>query len=224
MNEIAVNALVQVHLLTGDDSVAIGGDAGARALVKEVRAGKLVLTAADEPDCLKSTLTAGTRILLHTPDSTGVNVYQAIVTAALTQVPPAYVVRTLTCGERVDRRAAVRVPMNDKEVRLTQTDGRIWLPAKLRDLSETGACLITTDKFDIGERLSLELEFSPQTVPKAVVRRCCTEKGDPNKVMGIEFLDNRGSLREQIRSIIARRQWELEKQAQADAQASAGGD
>ena len=224
MSEIAVNDLVQVSVLTGDDSAAVASDAVAsqRALVKELRAGKLVLTAVDEPGCLKSTLTVGSRILLHTPDSTGVNVYKAIVTAALTQVPPAYVVRTLTPAERIDRRAAVRVPMNDIEVRLTQTDGRIWLPAKLRDLSETGACLMTTDKFDIGERLMLELEFSPQTVPKAVVRRCCTEKGEAANVVGIEFLDNRGSLREQIKSIVTRRQWELEKQSQADAQASAG--
>ena len=99
MSEIAVNDLVQISVLTGDDSAA-GSDAVAsqRALVKELRAGKLVLTAVDEPDCLKSTLTVGTRILLHTPDSAGVNVYKAIVTAALMQVPPAYVCQNPYAG------------------------------------------------------------------------------------------------------------------------------
>ena len=192
LRQVKINDRVAIRIKAGGDFASIKDDAGTlyTAVINELRNDKVVLTTTDQTDGFLSSCKVGTKTLLQKPGSSGVTICRAFITAVLSHVPPIIVLRPLTPAEKIQRRASVRVPMGDAEIRYSQPDSQIWRAAILRDLSKSGACLITHNKPALGETLVVELYFDGQMIYlNGVVRRCRAEK--TNYAVGLEFVDNR---------------------------------
>ncbi len=156
----------------------------------------------------------GAMILVEKPDGGSILMRRAVVTAVGMEAPPRIVIRTLTAGEQVQRRAFLRVPV-DIEVRYQAAGGSNWLPARLRDLSEAGACCLVRERQEPGDSLTLELPAAPQAVcVKGVVRHCWTEKSPEGAatLVGLDFLDMKESLRDRIRRMVFEHQLKMCRQ------------
>ena len=213
MSEINVNEQVHIRLIAGHDFASPGDDPGAlhRALVNEVRGDKLVLGTSAHPNGFASSFAAGDKVLLQKSENGSVLIYQAIVTAVLNQGVSRVLVRTLGEAKQGPQRAFPRVSMGDTEIRYAQTGGQTWKSAKLRDLSESGACLIAHSQLRLGQGFTLELQLERQMVyAKGVVRRCSADKANHSYIIGIEFLDSEGQ-RDRIQKIVAQHQKAMPK-------------
>jgi c-di-GMP-binding flagellar brake protein YcgR len=226
MAELSVDDLLQLHIISEDMSAP----AKTRArpllvLVKKVEGDRVLLALAGKtggrlPD------SPGTPIQLQKPVRNGIVRYEAIIIAVREKRPPAFEVRLLTPGERVQRRAFFRVPVED-EARYTLPQPEPppglpgtpqlvlapkWLKARLRDLSETGASLLVNEPREVGEYLILELPLAPTPISlEGVVRACWAGQngGKTAVALAIEFLNPSKGQQDRVRRFVFERQRKL---------------
>lgn len=218
MAELNVDDLVQIFVPDNDECGQGDQDPGNRriALVKEVRGDQLVLKLAGSGNG-PARIHAGLVIHLQKPCSSGLLMYRAIVTAVGTETHPSIVIKTLSAGEQVQRRAFFRVPVDLKVRYRKLDDAKNWFPASLRDLSETGACLVTRESRVAGDKLVLELPVAQQTVcVNGEVRRCWSEnRPGGGFYVGIAFADNDENRTDKVRALVYEQQRKMRRRAPA---------
>ena len=205
LSQLKINDRVAIRTIGRGDFASVKDDAGNlyTAVVNELRNDRVVLMTIE--DGFLSSCKVGTKALLQKPGSSGVTICKAIITAVLSHIPAKIVLRPVTAAEKIQRRASVRVLMDDMEIRYSQTDNQIWRTAILRNLSKSGACLITQNKLALGEPVALELYFSGQMIYiNGVVCRCRAEK--TNYAVGLQFVDDREINLRRIRRAIFKQQ------------------
>lgn len=220
LGELNINDVVEVRIEADSGS---GGPAGEYpltypAVIKELRSGKFVLSPVSPDDHLN--FHPGAKITICKQNTFDVVVCKGIVTAVLQQREPAIIARILANLRPRPRRSSPRVPMQ-MLVRYMRTDMRGWANAVLKDISEGGARIIVSEKFDLGEAIRLELQFPQRLIYcESVVRRLSIEKLGFTYSVGLEFLHSTDCPRSRLRKLVSEQQSKLKSQPPGTAPAN----